>query len=363
MNSETTLFRHAVGIFSLWIDSVATTFHSLFERLRSHREVQLVEHEDDTLAFHLVNSEQQAAIPDHRTSLVNGGLRGPLPPAWISALRNSRVEFVLRPARFLFRSLALPKRAADFLDGIIRAQIDRLTPWSADDAVFHWTRPTNDTNDQIHVTIAATARAVIAPYVCLATELGAASIAVSTITQGASTASVPITVFEQRSRSAIERRRIHGVLLAVFLASVAVAAISIGVDAVAGGSLDAEQHDLARKISARRAALLGGQDSVDANARRLLEQRKRELPSSVIVLEVLSQILPDHTYVTELRIDGDRLQIVGITRDAPSLIQLIEQSSHFTRATFFAPTTQTPGDPGERFHIEAHIKPDFSLGT
>ena len=95
----------------------------------------------------------------------------------------------------------------------------------------------------------------------------------------------------------------------------------------------------------------------------MLERRKQSTPSNVIVIEALSQILPDHTYVTELRIEVDKLQIVGVTRDAAGLIGLIEQSPHFTRARFYAPTTRTPGERGERFHIEAQIKPIFAVST
>jgi general secretion pathway protein L len=103
--------------------------------------------------------------------------------------------------------------------------------------------------------------------------------------------------------------------------------------------------------------LRGGQAGVARSASVMLDRRKQETPATVIVLEALSAVLPDHTYVTELRVEGNRLQVIGVTQDAPGLIRLIEQSPHFTRATFFAPTTRSPSDPGERFHIEARIEP------
>src|SRR5262249_11958724 len=131
---------------------------------------------------------------------------------------------------------------------------------------------------------------------------------------------------------------------------------------VIGARLQAEQDQLARQIASRRAAALGGREgSLDAATAALhtLERRKYESPAAVIVLEELSQVLPDNTYVTELRIEGDKLRVIGLSRDAPSLIGLIERSHHFSRATFFAPTTRAPNEPGERFHIEATIEPSF----
>ncbi|HTB04874.1 MAG TPA: PilN domain-containing protein, partial [Bradyrhizobium sp.] len=121
-------------------------------------------------------------------------------------------------------------------------------------------------------------------------------------------------------------------------------------------SVGAQEAELARQISARRAAIRAGSDG-DRSPIAALERRKYATPASVIVLDALSQVLPDNTFVTELHLAGNKLQIAGITRDAPALIPLIEQSRHFARATFYAPTTRSASDPGERFHIEARIEP------
>ena len=81
----------------------------------------------------------------------------------------------------------------------------------------------------------------------------------------------------------------------------------------------------------------------------------------MIALEVLSKIIPDNTYLTEMRIEDNKLRLSGVSLDAPALIRLIEQSRHFSRATFFAPTTRSTSDPGDRFNIEARIEPVFQI--
>jgi general secretion pathway protein L len=354
------LLRQIIEAISFWIDSVAATISSIFERTRSHRRVRLVENEIGAFTLHLVDGGKNSNLPDQRVEIANGSLVEPLPPKWLSILRGSRIELVLQSSRFLFRPLELPKRAAEYLEGIVRSQIDRLTPWTANEAIFSWTQPTDAPNDRINLTIAATARSMIAPYLRSLAGLNAASIVVSTAQSDSGAQATPIRLLEQRVGSAVSVRRVRSVLMAIFLLSGLSAAASIGFSAVASNNLGVEQQELMRKISARKAAM---RNLVEGSTLQTLEKRKQTTPSSVIALEALSKLLPDDTYVTELRIDGERLQIVGMTSDAASLINLIEQSPQFAHATFFAPTTRSPGTNKEQFHIESHINPIYTFGS
>ena len=354
------MLRQIGESFSRWIDSVAENVHSLIDRWCGvQRQVQLIEQEQDTFTLHALGPTKEASLPDQRIRIAQGAIAETLSADWLETFRGSRAELVLRPNRFMFRPLELPKRAAEFLDGIVRAQIDRLTPWTVGEAVYSWTPPIEAGNERIQLTVAATARAQVTPYVKALAALGATAIVVSTVPQEAGSGAAPLKVFEQQSRGALEITRIRRILMLVLAAAAAMAVISIGVSSIAADSLDTEQQDLTRQISKRRAAMR--QDG--GNAQRMLERRKQTTAASVIILEALSKLLPDHTFVTELRVEGGKVQVTGLTRDAPSLIRLIEQSPHFERATFFAPTTQSPGEPGERFHIEARIKPHFRLDT
>jgi general secretion pathway protein L len=354
------LLRQIREALSRWIDSVAATLVSLHGRLAPRRTVRLIESEPGSFAF---QASGDPALPKSKFRIENGTVR-PASPVLAAALTGARVEVLLDPGRFLFKSLELPKRAAEFLSGVVRSQIDRLTPWNAADSAFGWSAPAEAGPDRISVTVAATGRALVEPFVRALADLGASSIVLAATPPGVAT---PIPVLEQNMRNGHLHQRVRRVLVLLLVVTAIGSLAAVAVDTVASRGLDSAQRDVARRIVDRRAALLaareGGISDPETAARRALELRKTEAPFSVLVIEALSQVLPDHTHVTELRIEGDQLRVVGVTRDAPSLIRLIEQSGRFSRATFFAPTTRSSADPGERFHIEARIEPPLAPRT
>jgi general secretion pathway protein L len=344
--------------FSRWIDAVAATVHALLNRWSGERVVRITEGEQGVFALQAIGDAKDLILPDQQIRIADGAIAESLSADWKTWLRGSRAEVVLRPGRFIFRPLELPKRAGEFLEGIVRSQIDRLTPWSVNEAAYSWTPPIEAANDRIQLTVAATARSLVMPYVRALADLGAGSVVVSTVPQDAGVAAGGLKVFEQRNGGSIEVTRIRKILVMVFLGAAALALVSSGMSSILSDSFDSEQQDLSHKITARRAAM---RRNADGGAQSMLERRRQTTPAAVMVLEALSKVLPDHTYVIELRVENGKVQVTGITKDAPSLIRLIEQSPHFEHAAFFAPTTQSPGEPGERFHIEVRVKPHFRV--
>jgi len=349
-------------LFGAWIAAVAAAIRAVTARIVPQRRFLFVEGEGFGFTARVTSAGKGGLLPQASFHLVQGRPEPALPPEWRAALRGSRIDILMRPDQVLFRTVDFPRQATDFLDGMIRAQIDRLTPWAAGEAVFGITQPAPIANERIALTLAATSTQKIQPLVKLATDFGAASVAGLVEVPEAGRDSKPVMVFDRMLTSAAGAAIDAPKLLRLTLLGAALAAAaSLAISAYAGSMLDAEQEDLQHRIAQRRAALRINQPG--GSAETMLAKRKQTSPSSVMVLEAISRVLPDSTYVTELRVEGDKMQVVGLTQDAPSLIKLLEQSPQFTRATFFAPTTRAQNDPGERFHIEAHITPYFGSGS
>ena len=314
------------------------------------------------LTARLKSAQKGETLPDISFDNSDGHPSPSLPTNWQAAFRGSRVEAQVSSHQVMACRLDFPGQAGDFLDGMIRAQVDRLTPWTVNEAVFGWSPPVV-ANERIELIFAATSRLKVQPLLQFVQAMDAGSVAIYGAAAVGTEPPVAIKLLDKPLQSAVGSGfSIPRLLRAVLLGAGVAAAASLLIAAYLENAMQSEQSQLQQQIAQRRAAL-----RLDASGTGsglgLLAKRKQTTPSSIMVLEAISRALPDTTYVTELRIEGDKVQVVGMTQDAPSLIRLMEQSPQFTRATFFAPTTHAANESGERFHIEAHLNAYFGSGT
>jgi general secretion pathway protein L len=94
-----------------------------------------------------------------------------------------------------------------------------------------------------------------------------------------------------------------------------------------------------------------------------LRSRKWEAASTLDVWEELSRVLPDHAWLTELRItesaDGKerKVAMTGFSTAAADLVALIDKSAFFQDVALTAPIAIDPIEQRERFVLQATIRP------
>ena len=344
--------------FSCWIDATTNATVGWRDRWTARHVIKLTEERHGEFILQAPES-----VRAQKLVVTDGGLEGVFSPELAAILPGSRVELTLRPHQLLFRQIELPARAAEFLDGILRAQIDSLTPWNADDCAYGWSKPVQVMADRIVLNIAAGALQSLRPYARAFSNAGAYSVSMHAMSEN-STDQAPIKIWEERTQGRVKLQKIRRLLVFILLSAVITATVAATTSAVVSSRIAAEQEQLAEQIDRARTAAGIRKDREgrsEADTLNRLIQRKQHARPTVMVIDDLSRLLPGHTYLTELRAEGDKLRISGITRDAPSLIGLLEQSGRFTKASFFAPTTRATSSPGERFHIEATIQPTLNV--
>ncbi|MGD9663503.1 MAG: PilN domain-containing protein, partial [Porticoccaceae bacterium] len=87
----------------------------------------------------------------------------------------------------------------------------------------------------------------------------------------------------------------------------------------------------------------------------LLSEKKRTQPSALLLLDELTRLLPKDTWVQQLNLNGNTLQIQGDTGSASKLIGLIENSRVLSGANFTAPLTKGAGENTEHFQLSMQV--------
>ena len=334
------------------VEGLIQAWTAVEDRLRPRRRLLLVQTAD---GYTLQRPDGQA--PVERLQL--GRPAADLPPEAVSAVKDGDVDIVLPVEELLVRALdPLPAQSRPYLDGIVRHQLERLTPWRASDVLYNYhVAPAGPEDSRLIVTIAATARSLQRRRLeqLAALQPRHVRLVFRDVLEGKDVA-IDVTgdsgamLREQRMRRAIGWSAV-GLTTASVLAVVLLVLLWQSTEATLE-SAEREVADLRAKITTTGPVI----SLADRDAAAILN-RRLNTPVAVVALEALSASLPDDTWLSEFRIAEGRIRMSGVSRSVSRLVPLLEASPSFAEATFFAPTTRLPNNQGDRFHLDAKLLP------
>jgi general secretion pathway protein L len=335
-------------VWNKWIEILAALVIAAHESWRARRALSVVI-EDKRLVVRSGASALPAELP--------------VATALADAAHRHSITLELPADEIVLQRINVPARAREFLPGIVRNQIERLSPWPVDQVVYGFDAAASPADpDTLDARVLMTSRGNVE---AARSALAAMGVAADRIVAREEGGAPPVTLwsrFDNRSGRGLERvRRMVGVAVLAAIGS------SIGLSAWSLASASAVRSE-SEEAAARTAALQRQLQPSRASSPRAMADpaerawiQKESAPAGVIVIETLSRALPDTAYVTELSLQKAIVRIVGLTSDAPSLIAPLEHFGQFAEVRFFAPTTRGPDGRLFWFHIEARVEPHIGI--
>ncbi|MBN9509909.1 MAG: PilN domain-containing protein [Alphaproteobacteria bacterium] len=299
---------------------------------------------------------QLALVMRRRGRETARGLVG-LDVAGLDAVRMAaaavRAPLVLRmPAMALLeRPIALPLAAERALGSMLRYEMDRLTPFTAEQVFFSWRVDLRDVvRRQLHLRLLLLPRAALAPVLDALSRSGVAP----EWLEAPDAAGAPRTVPLRPPPVPRPGRKV--------LAVAAAACLGLGAIAMPFIRQAQEAGSLAQRIAALQPQVAQAQ----ALRRKLAAQapdddvfagEQARVGDALQVLAMLTDLLPDGTYLNDLRLRAGQLDLDGVSTNAAQLIPALAASPLIRNAAFAAPVTRIANPPAEVMAIHAELAP------
>jgi len=262
---------------------------------------------------------------------------------------------LLPAAAGLRRPLTLPGAAGDRLRDVVGFEIDRQTPFTADNVAFDArVLGRRDADGLIEAELVVVPRQRLdAPL----SSLGPMADSLAGIDLCAENGQ-PLGV--NLLDPALRRRhgdafRYWNLALAV-VAVIAVAATMWQLLANRRAAADELEARIASLATAARSAAAERQALIDLiEGQAFLDRERAQRPTTVEVLDELTQRLPDSTYLEKLAIEDNNLLMIGLSREAPSLVQRLQGSKLWRAPSLTGALMPDPVSGRDRFTLTAEL--------
>ena len=346
------------GVRQAWnwfIDGLAEAVTAVLDLMQRRAPVRLFETGPATVTFESANGTRDPN-PAAIVSGPSGPTFGPHPLA--QKIADGDVDIVMSTDELLIRTLdPLPAESRQYLDGIVRHQIERLVPWRADNVLYTYDVTAGSGGDsRLIVRVAATARSLHASLLSAVVSLKPRRVRLlfRDAIDGRDIA-IPLATVAGREGSRHTRYAIVGALAAILIVAVGGfvwLAYSWQQASDALAAAEASEATLRRQLTGR-----GPQETAATRDLRAILNRRKAEPYTVLAIEALSSALPDDTWLTELQVTDGQVRVSGVSQSVADLVPAVQGQPIFADATFFSPTTRLANGSGDSFHLQMRLVP------
>jgi general secretion pathway protein L len=258
--------------------------------------------------------------------------------------------------KVLAKRISLPAAAEENLREVLGFEMDLHTPFEASEVYYDFTVVGRDSNRQrVTVDLVYAPRDAVDALLDGASNLGMKTDVVTCRRRDNSNLQ-PVNLLPQEKRRA-KRLDVKNLNLALtaLLAILFVTAITIPIVQKNSAIEALEAQVQAAAGEARQGAELRQDLEKMAAASQFLVGKKASDVMIVEIIDEISRILPDHTWIARLDLKGSELQLQGQSSAASSLIRIIESSPWFENVRFASPVVQIAGTDNDRVHIVATV--------
>jgi len=255
----------------------------------------------------------------------------------------------------LEKTLALPLAAERELDQALAFEMDRETPFTAEELYWnHVVAAVDRQNRRLSVRLSLLPKASLEPLLAALARRGITPTRVEIGETGVGDAFLPLDGNRGRgSRAAARSFRVAAACFAA-LALAAVAAPFVRQETVLA-ALDREIA--AGKPAAGEAEALRREIDRLAGGAGLIARERGKLGRPLAALAAATRVLPDDTYLTDLELHRNKLTISGRSAVAARLIAALAADRRFRNPAFAAPVTRLGAVRAEVFTITAEVQP------
>ncbi len=285
-----------------------------------------------------------------------------------AAFQNLKAQYVeidkaecilcLTAEQALAKVIFLPEAALENLQQVVGFELDRYTPFTAENAYYTVVTLGKTGQGQVQLMLVLCPQSVLDEQLIALNSMGVRPIRVDyqQVNENYPALQGHYNLLPDRFRPEISRwaQSVHwllyglifGLLLAVMVYPVWQEMQAVAVLKSQIKSLEKDTHFVDQQ-----------QLEIDAlsNETQNLLNIKNQSPELIAVLNELSHLLKDDTWLTNLQYSDKHMQIQGQSPMASALIGTLEASNYFSKVSFVSPLTQDKTTGLERFQISMDV--------